>query len=254
MAKRSSVDFTLDVLVFPLLFVFSLWLVFWIEVRTGVSFNRYGIYPGEWWGLRGVLLGPFIHSGLSHLFNNSVPLLVLTMGLFYFYRSIRWRVLLLGILLTGLLTWLIGRPANHIGASGVIYMLTAFLFFKGLLSRQYQLVALAMAVVFLYGSLLWYIFPIDPKISWEGHLSGFAVGLLFALVFRAQQLPKRTYSWEAPDYDPDADEFMQQFDEDGNFIGDRIEEQETSDTDSAEKGASFSIKYEFKRSKGPSSS
>ena len=253
MAKRSSVDFTLEVLVFPLLFVFSLWLVFWIEVRTGVSFNRYGIYPGEWWGLRGVLFGPFIHSGLSHLFNNSVPLLVLTMGLFYFYRSIRWRVLLLGILLTGLLTWLIGRPANHIGASGVIYMLTAFLFFKGLLSRQYQLVALAMAVVFLYGSLLWYIFPIDPKISWEGHLSGFAVGLLFALLFRAEKLPKRTYSWEAPDYDPQTDEFMQQFDEDGNFIGDQVHEQETPDNESTDKERTFTIRYEFKRRKGPPS-
>ena len=156
-------------------------------------------------------------------------------------------------LLTGLLTWLIGRPANHIGASGVIYMLTAFLFFKGLLSRQYQLVALAMAVVFLYGSLLWYIFPIDPKISWEGHLSGFAVGLLFALLFRAEKLPKRTYSWEAPDYDPQTDEFMQQFDEDGNFIGDQVHEQETPDNESTDKERTFTIRYEFKRRKGPPS-
>lgn len=244
MAKRSPAVFSLDVLVLPLVFVLALWLVFWVEIRLNTSFNRYGIYPGELWGLRGVLLAPFIHSGLSHLFNNSVPLLVLSMALFYFYRSLRWRVLIFGILLTGLLTWVIGRPANHIGASGIIYMLTAFLFFKGLISRQYQLVALAMAVVFLYGSLLWYIFPIDPKISWEGHLSGFAVGFLFALVFRADKLPKRTYPWEEPDYDADADPFMQQFDEDGNFIGDRKPEVEESDQD---RPSGFTIRYTFKK-------
>ena len=141
MRRKKPLKFTPDVLAYPLLFVLLLWLVFWIEVRFNVNFNYLGLYPKKIEGLRGVLFAPFIHSGIEHLFNNSVPLLVLTMALFYFYRRIRWKIIIFGVLLTGILTWLIGRPAIHIGASGVVYMLTAFLFFKGIFSRQFQLIA-----------------------------------------------------------------------------------------------------------------
>ena len=229
MTKTVKLVFSLDVLVYPLLFVLSLWLVFWVEVRFGVNFNRYGIYPLHAEGLIGILTGPFIHSGLEHLFNNSVPLLVLSMGLFYFYRSIRWRVVILGVLLTGLMTWLIGRPAMHIGASGVVYMLTSFLFFKGAFSRHYRLMAIALIVVFLYGGFIWYLFPVDPKISWEGHISGFAVGLVLALLLRPKKPPVARYAWESPNYNPDDDEFMQQFDDDGNFIGDLPKEEQAEE-------------------------
>ncbi len=218
MAKVSKLEFTSEVIIYPLLMVMALWIAFWAEYRFGWRFKEYGIYPQRITGLRGILFGPFIHADLKHLFNNSVPLLVLGTSLFYFYRNVRWKVLIWGALLTGLFTWIIGRPAVHIGASGVVYLLAAFLFFKGILSKQYQLTALALVVVFLYGSLLWYVFPIDPKISWEGHLSGFVVGLVFAFIFKSEQMPKRKYAWEEEDFDPDSDPFLRQFDDDGNFI------------------------------------
>lgn len=244
MAAKRQLKFTPDVLAYPLLFVLLLWIVFWIEVRFDVNFNYLGVYPQTIEGLRGVLFAPFIHSGIEHLFNNSVPLMVLTMALFYFYRSIRWKVLLYGALLTGILTWVIGRPAIHIGASGVVYMLTAFLFFKGIFSKQFQLIALAFVVVFLYGSFLWYVFPIDPKISWEGHLSGFAVGLVFAIFFKGAPLPKKTYEWEREDYNPDEDPFLRHFDEEGNFIEFPPEDQ-TATEDMEDK--KFRITYTYKR-------
>ena len=218
MANPNHLKYTPEVLGYPLLFVLIQWVVFWFESRFGINLNIYGIFPREMEGLRGVLFSPFIHSSLKHLFNNSVPLLVLTTALFYFYRAIRWKVLLLGLLITGLATWAIGRPALHIGASGVVYMLVAFLFFKGIFSKQFQLTALALAVVFLYGGMLWYVFPIDPKISWEGHLSGFFVGLLFAFLFKGNPVVNKKYEWERADYIPENDPFLQQFDEDGNFI------------------------------------
>jgi len=195
-----------------------LWIVFWVESRFHLNFNYLGINPKSWVGLRGVFFGPFIHSNLQHIFNNSIPLFVLTASLFYFYRNVRWRVLILGALITGLLTWFMGRPANHIGASGIVYMLAAFLFFKGIFSKQYQLTALSFMVVFLYGSLVWYLFPIDPKISWEGHLSGFLVGIGFALLFRKNPIENKKYVWEQENFDPEQDEFLRHFDEDGNFI------------------------------------
>ena len=219
MSKKNDLSFYPGVIYAPLLFVFTMWVVYWAEIRFGWRFTTYGIYPQKLEGLRGVIFGPFIHSGLQHLFNNSIPLFVLSAALFYFYRNIKWKVLLGGLLLTGLLTWAIGRPSYHIGASGIVYLLASFLFFKGIFSKQYQLTALSLVVVFLYGSLLWYVFPIDSKISWEGHLSGFLVGLIFAIFFKENyHIPEKKYEWQREDYNPEEDEFLQHFDEDGNFI------------------------------------
>ncbi len=98
-------------------------------------------------------------------------------------------------------------------------MLTAFLFFKGVFSKQYQLTALAFVVVFLYGSLVWYAFPGgDPRISWEGHLSGFLVGFALSLLFKQNPIENKMYQWEQPDFNPDDDPFLRQFDDFGNFI------------------------------------
>lgn len=230
MSKPNQLKFSPDIFGYPLLFVMALWIVFWVETRFGINLNPYGIYPRTWEGLRGIAFGPFIHGSLEHLFNNSVPLFVLTAALFYFYRRIRWRVLILGLFFTGLATWAIGRPSLHIGASGVVYLLASFLFFKGIFSKQYQLTALALAVVFLYGGMLWYVFPVNPEISWEGHLSGFFVGLVFAFLFKGNPIERKKYDWERDDYNPDQDPFLQQFDEDGNFIELPKEPQTQTDT------------------------
>jgi hypothetical protein len=140
------------------------------------------------------------------------------MALFYFYKNISWQILLFGILLTGLLTWGIGRPSNHIGASGVIYLLASFLFFKGIFSKYYRLMALSFIVVFLYGGLLWFVVPVEPGVSWEGHLSGLITGFLFALIYKQKIVKQPKYEWEKPEYNSENDPFMKHFDENGNFI------------------------------------
>ena len=243
MTKKDNLYFSNDVLLFPLLFLLAIVVVFWIESRFNINLNHLGIYPRKIEGLRGILFSPFIHGDVKHLFNNAIPLLVLTSALFYFYRRIRWKVLIYGLLLTGLFTWIIGRSNIHIGASGVIYMLTAFLMFRGILSKHYQLTALSFSVIFLYGGFIWYVFPTDPKISWEGHLSGFIVGIIFALIFNKQTLPVKKYVWQNEDYNPDDDPFMKNFDEDGNFI-ETVSETETVES---QKEPS-SINYIFKKS------
>ena len=247
MNNKKGLYFSNDVIIYPLLFLLFIVIVFWVESRFNYNFNYLGIYPRKIEGLRGVLFGPFIHGDVKHLFNNSIPLLVLTSALFYFYRNVRWKVLLYGLLLTGIITWIIGRPSNHIGASGVIYMLTAFLMFRGILSKQFQLTALSFSVIFLYGSLIWYIFPTDPKISWEGHLAGFLVGIAFAFVFNKQTLPVKKYVWEKENYNPEEDPFMKNFDDDGNFIENQpIIEEEDKDLSTPRP---VTIKYILKASK-----
>ncbi len=246
MQQKKALYFSTDVILYPLLFLFSIVMVFWFESRFNWNFNFLGIYPRTLEGLRGVLFGPFIHGDVKHLFNNSIPLVVLTTALFYFYREIRWKVLVYGILLTGIFTWMIGRPSLHIGASGVIYMLTSFLLFKGIFSKQYQLTALSFAVIFIYGSLVWYVFPIDPKISWEGHLSGFIVGLLFALIFNKNPLENKKYDWQRDNFNPEEDLFLQHFDEDGNFIENYLEKK-PDEIEKEKASRKITIRYLFKK-------
>ena len=202
---------------YPLLFVFLIWLVFWIEDTFHLNFTRYGIYPRRLPGLKGVVFSPFIHSGFSHIFNNSIPLFVLSSFLFYHYRRIAWRILFWGFLLTGLLTWLIGRPSYHIGMSGIIYMLIAFLFFSGVFVRYYRLMAVSLIVVFLYGSLIWFMLPIVERMSWEGHLSGFVSGLFLSFIY-SKNLKKRYQHKKLVKIYPEDEEFLKHFDENGNFI------------------------------------
>jgi membrane associated rhomboid family serine protease len=132
-------------------------------------------------------------------------------GLYFFYQKIATKVLLSGLLFTGILTWSFARPAYHIGASGIIYFLVSFIFFSGIFRKYYRLVALSLIVVFLYGSMVWYILPVEERISWEGHLSGFIVGFVFAFLFR--RMGPQTEKFEFSENEA----FDQLFDAEGNF-------------------------------------
>ena len=204
----------------PLFFVLFLWFIYWLQIRFDYDFIQNGIYPRTFLGLQGVVFSPFIHAELSHLYNNSLPLLVLLAALQFFYAKESFTVILYGILFSGLGTWLIGRSSYHIGASGLVYVLFSYIFFKGLFVKYYRLVALSLTVIMVYGGMVWFVFPkIDEVISWEGHLSGFIVGFVLAFIQKTEPYQKTIkYDWEHPDYDPSEDKFMQRFDENGNFV------------------------------------
>lgn len=226
MKNQEHFKFSTGVVAYPIFFVLIIWLVFWFEVRFGYNFSKYGIYPQTLSGLRGVVLSPFIHGSIQHLYHNTIPLFVLSMALFYFYRHIAWKVLFFGIVVSGILTWYIGRPSFHIGASGLIYVLVSFIFFKGVFAKHYRLIALSLLVIFLYGSMIWYALPLEEGVSWEGHLSGLITGLLFALIFRKAIAKPEKYVWEQKDYNEADDLFLKHFDENGNFIEHSEEEVE----------------------------
>ena len=212
-------QFTKAVLLLPLFFVLTLWLVFWYELHFHESLSHFGVYPREVFGLKGILFSPFLHGDLEHLANNSIALFVLLPILRYFYKEQSFLVLFLGILFSGLGSWLLGRPSYHIGASGLIYSLVSFIFFKGIFTKYYRLVALSFTIVILYGGSVWYMFPhVKEGISWEGHLAGFSVGLVLALLLKTPQFGKTIfYEWQQPDFNPEHDPFMRNFDEKGNF-------------------------------------
>lgn len=214
-ATNTPFKFSLKVLAIPLYTVLFLWIVLWADNRFNLHFRNFGIYPMTSKGLIGIVFSPFIHGDVAHLVHNSLPLFIMLMALLYFYREIAFKVIWQGVLFLGLITWFIARPAYHIGASGVIYLLVSFIFFSGVLSKNYRLIAVSLIVIFLYGSLVWYMFPIKEKMSWEGHLSGFISGIVLALWYR-NVLPKpQKYEWEEDDYQED--DFDLLFDENGNF-------------------------------------
>ena len=189
-------------LFFPTVFLLVIWTVAIAEYLLGVRFVEYGLYPRTTDGALGILTMPLIHADFNHLFAKSVPIFVLGASLFYFYRSIALRVFILIYLFSNIWVWGIGRDAYHIGASGLVYGLAAFLFVSGLIRKEPRLMAISMFVAFLYGSLIWGIFPElfpEKNISWEGHLMGMLAGVIFAIYFRKRGPQKRRYSWDFED-------------------------------------------------------
>jgi len=197
-------------LIIPILYILVIWMLYFIEIKFGYNFNKYGVYPREFKGLRGVFFSHFIHSNTKHLFNNSIPLFVLLLSVFMFYKEVALKVLVYGALLTGFLTWIIARESYHIGASGVVYLLFSFVFFSGILKKHFRLVALSLIVIFLYGSMIWYVLPIKDGMSWEGHLSGFVIGLVLAFLYKNKGIKKTELYFEETAFDL-------LFDENGNY-------------------------------------
>jgi len=187
-------------LLIPGIFVLLIWLAKAVELLFDLDLTSLGIYPRRTEGLPGVFFSPFIHADLRHLFNNSLPLFFLAVALFFFYSEVALRVFTWTYLSTGLLVWLGGREAWHIGASGIVYGLASFLFFSGIIRRYYRLVALSLLVVFLYGEMVWGIFPgvYGQEVSWESHMLGVFAGIALAVLYRKQgpQMPVKVWEEE----------------------------------------------------------
>lgn len=180
----------------PAVFAMIMWIVFLAAIIFRLDLHEWGVFPRTLDGIIGILTSPFIHSDLNHIASNTVPLLVVGTGLFYFYKAIAWRVFIMIYLLTGFWVWLAARPNFHIGASGLIYGLVCFMFFSGLLGKDRRLLAISLLVTFLYGSMVWGILPVDQSVSWESHLFGSAAGIFAAVYYRKEGPEKEKYSWE----------------------------------------------------------
>ncbi len=156
-------------------------IVFLIFPVPKYNWSIYPRDPGQWYG---IITGQFIHASWGHLFSNLPPLIITTFVLFYFYRSIGWASYFLILCATGLMVFVLGRNYSHIGASGLVYGLIAFVFFSGIFRRNVKSIALMGVMVIMYSGYLAGFFPTEERVSWESHLFGAIAGGWTAFVFR----------------------------------------------------------------------
>lgn len=177
--------------------ILILWIIHLVQVAMGTSFYQYGgLFPREISGLKGILLSPLLHGDFMHLISNSAPLFVLTTIILFFYTSVAYRSIFLIYILTGLTVWIFGRPVFHIGASGVVYGMVAFVFWNGIFLRNIKSIALSLIVAVLYSGMFYGVLPNDEGISWESHLLGALVGI--AVAYMVKRRLKREYISSQP--------------------------------------------------------
>ena len=175
--------------------VLVIWLVFVLDWLLPLS--DYGVRPRTTEGLIGIISMPFLHSGLAHIVNNSLPLMIAMTALYGNYPKTATKTVILSTILSGALVWLLAREVNHIGSSGLFYALLSYLFASGFFKRDIQSIGISLAIAFLYGGMLYGLVPEDNGISWEAHLYGFLVGLTLAWKDRNHDKPKlKEYHWD----------------------------------------------------------
>lgn len=188
--------------------VLILWVIEGLQWLTGIHLSTWGVLPRDEDGIMGILFMPMLHADWGHLLSNTPPLFVLSAIILFFYRRVAIPAFFMIYGLTGVAVWLFGRGYTyHIGASGVIYGLVAFVFWSGIFRRNIRSIALALIVAFYYGGMMMGILPGQEGISWESHLYGALVGVFVAYWFKEQieeGEERPSYSWEKEEELPPA--------------------------------------------------
>ena len=158
--------------------VTALWIVYFLDLLVPIQFVDYGLVPRTFKGLMGIPLMPLLHGSWGHLLSNTVPLCIL-LFILHSSRSDYVEVILSIVFGGGLLLWCFGRNAVHVGASGLVDGLVAFLISIGFADRKPVSIFIALLVGFLYGTTLFFgILPTaGATVSWDGHLLGAIAGI-----------------------------------------------------------------------------
>ncbi len=175
-------------IIYTMTFVGILWLVRIAESMLSFDLGVLGIHPRSLAGTVGIITGPLVHGDFQHLMSNSIPLIFLGIGVFYFYNRIAIEVFLGIYFFTSFWVWIVARDAYHIGASGIVYGLASFLLFSGFFRKDSRSIAISLIVIFVYGGMAYGLFPLNEGISWESHLLGSVAGMITAFLYRRHTL------------------------------------------------------------------
>jgi membrane associated rhomboid family serine protease len=178
MKTRDDLEITFICLAF-------LWAICFLSMVLPFDLRGYGIVPRSVHGLPGLFFSPFLHSGVGHLFSNSLALAPLLFFALAYSRKLALKAVVFIALVGGAGTWLFGMSHTvHIGASGVIFGLIGYLLTIGLFRRNISALFVSVVVAFYYGWALSGLFVVVPGVSWTGHFFGFLAGVAAAWITR----------------------------------------------------------------------
>ena len=171
---------------FPIYIILIMWMVHITKIAMDIDITHYGVYPRTMSGAKGIFFSPFIHGDFGHLISNTVPMFVLGLIVFTFYRKVAISSFLLIYMFTGFSVWLFSSSmAYHIGASGVVYGLLSFVFWSGIFRQNIRAIVLALVVLTLYSGFFFGVLPDQEGVSWESHLFGAIVGIIVSFIFKS---------------------------------------------------------------------
>jgi len=159
-----------------------------VNLLFSMKLNYFGVIPREVSGLYGIVFHPFLHGSWSHLINNLISFSLFSALVWQFKPNRIWILLIMGGLLPGLLVWVFGRTSIHVGLSGVVYFLWAYVVFYGFVRRSIKSVVISVVVIFLYGGMAWGVLPIKAGMSFESHLFGMLCGAVIGYLYAKQDV------------------------------------------------------------------
>lgn len=155
---------------------------------TGYALNTFGLIPRSLGGLPGLLLSPWLHGSWLHLLSNLLPFMVLSAIVLRDgmprYLGVSAAVILIG----GLLVWSLGRSSIHVGASGWVFGMWAYILACAWFHRSFSNIAAALFVFAFYGGMAWGFLP-RHGVSFESHLAGALAGIAAARLLVARRQP-----------------------------------------------------------------
>ncbi|WP_263263042.1 rhomboid family intramembrane serine protease [Pseudomonas sp. RIT-PI-S] len=170
-----------------LAFIAILVVVQVINTFTGNGLVHHGIVPRTLGGLQGIAFAPFLHGSVRHLLSNLLPLAVLSWLVMSEGIERYLRVAVLICVISGVLVWGLGRASVHVGASGLIFGLWAYVLARAWYQRGVVSVLIAMGVVLTYSGLVFGFIPV-PGVSFESHIFGALAGVLVAWLMHSKTL------------------------------------------------------------------
>jgi membrane associated rhomboid family serine protease len=163
---------------FLLIAIGVIWVVdfvnWWI---LGSRLNILGIYPRHIFGLIGIPISPILHGHFNHLFFNTFPLFILANLVLLKGFPVFYCVTAAIVFGSGIIVWIIGRSAFHIGASGLIMGYWSYLLIQAFQEQTAMSYILGAISLYYFGGLLMDLFPDKKEVSWEAHLAGFVSGI-----------------------------------------------------------------------------
>jgi membrane associated rhomboid family serine protease len=161
-------------------FAALLYLIELIDVVLPAELDRFGIIPRSVSGLDGIVWAPLLHHGWGHLLANTLPVLIF--GFLAMASGLaQWIAVTATIwVVSGVGVWLVGDSGVTVGASGVALGWLTFLLVRGIFTRSFWQLGIAVVLFLYWGSTLLGVLPGSPGVSWQGHLFGAGAGVLAA--------------------------------------------------------------------------